>query len=212
MAAVDLDAALSADSSVSAAAALSWALAAAPTADSDFTPPMLLVTRAFGSLVLADSTFGPSMLSRARPLASPVVADSSSTDTAQMAYALNAAPLADSLSSGALSRARPLAAAPLADSVFGPSFMNSTDGLLSFVAADSQVVADITVVVPLAASVQANSALSSVAPDIYRLPPPNRPQPLPPPAVVPLRIVPNPPKEAEMSVGSPAAPTRRQGL
>lgn len=191
---------------------MSWLLAAAPTADSDFTPPMLLATRAFGSLVLADSIFGPSLLSRARPLASPVVADSSSTNGAQMAYALNAAPLADSLGSGDMSRALPLAAAPLADSVFGPSFMNSTDGLLAFVTADSQVVADITVVVPLVASVLAGSALSGAAPDIYRLPPPNRPQPLPPPAVVPLRIVPSPPKEPEMSVGSPAAPTRRQGL
>jgi len=213
VAAVDLDASVSADSLVSSEAAVSWALAAAAAADSVFAPPMLLATRAFSSSALADSVFTPPVLQRARPMAAPVVADSLSVDAVRMTYALASSPLGDSLGAGALSRARPLGASPLADTVFAPAMLNSTDGLLAFVIADTQVAADLKVVVPLAAGVTAGSAFAIVSgqPDIYRMPLPNRPQPLPPPAVVPLRIVPNPPKEAEMSFGT-ARTTRREGL
>ena len=181
-------------------------------ADSTFTPPLLQRARPFGSLTQADSLFGSALLQRARPFAAPVVADSQPAGAAWVAYALAANPEADSSGSGAANVAFALNAAPQADSGLGPALLNSTDGLLTFVIADSQSLADMIVGVPLAASLVSDSALASAAPDIYRLPPPNRPQPLPPPAVVPLRIVPNPAQEPQMSVGSPPAPTRRQGL
>jgi len=207
---VDLDAALSADSSVTAGAVVAWALAATPSADSVFASPMLLATRAFASGVLADSVFSNPMLRRARPMAAPVVADSSSTDAAQMAFALAATPSADSLGSGFIGLARPIAATPSADSVFGPSFMNSTDGMLTFVLANSQVAADLTNIVPLAASLTAGSFLAGGPPDIYRLPPPNRPQPLPPTTTPPLRAVPSSPGPPSMGIG--AARPRQRGL
>lgn len=209
MAAVDLDASLSADSSVTASAAVAWALASGVSANSTFSTPMLLATRAFGAGVVADSVCGPSMLQRARPIAAPVVADSSSSDSAKVAWALASAPSADSAGSGAMSRARPIAAAPVAGAVFAPAFMNSTDGLLAFAQGNSQVVADMFNSVPLAASLVVGAVLTAGAPDIHREPPPNKPQPLPNPNR-PLRIIPNNPGPPQLGIGSP--PVRRRGL
>lgn len=80
--------------------------------------------------------------------------------------------------------------------------LNLAAALSATLSADSSVSATCVKIQAITCSMSANSALSVTAMDVMYTPPPNVPAPLPVPAVVPLRIVPNPPNPPSTVVSS----------
>lgn len=189
-------------------------LAAEIAAESVFTDPVMLVTKVFNAPIVAGSTMDPVVLRRARPFASPIIANSSSTDAVDLDLALESESSADSQTISALSRARPLASSMAAGAVMPSSQLRSTDGMLTYAVADSDVTADMFKVRPLAAAIQVTSFLTVPGgqPEVFHTPKPNVPLPLPVPEFPPLRIVPNTPNPPEMGLSTPSVSTRRRGL
>jgi hypothetical protein len=110
-----------------------------------------------------------------------------------------------------LRRARPLTAPVVADSVCAPPVLYRARPLGAPIVAGSVFVAPLVEIDVFQAMIQANSAFAIAGLDIYRLPKPNVPQPLPPNPNKALRIVPNNPGPPQLGIGTTTS-TRRRGL
>lgn len=137
-----------------------------------------------------------------------LVADSVATSALARSLAFGSSAVADSSVTAPLARTLGLDGSLVADSAQPPSQMLSTDGMLSYVVADSAVTAVITNSRPIAAALAADSTATFGSLSVYRLPPPNVPQPLPR-GPVPLRIVPPPPVDPQLSISTTTRTTRR---
>lgn len=141
-----------------------------------------------------------------------LLADSVVVAAANVSYVMAASVAADSVfSNSQLNRSVPLGSNAVSNSSAGPIPLLSTDGLSAFPTANSSVTADLKKQKALNASVFANSTMTGPRPDIYRLPKPNVPQPLPASPAFVLRSVPNPGRPADTSI-STTPPARRRGI